>query len=362
MNFIDLSLLTDGLIIEREKNITIDVAYIYFASEKRKYILADTPGHLEYTRNMITGASQSQVCLIMIDAKKGLQEQTKRHLYIACLLGLQEVIFCVNKMDLLGYEQAIFESYLSDLQALINSFHTKNTHFSFLPISALEGENIAFPTQKMPWYKGECLLSLLEKIEIKTAEKPMRFGAQGKIETLNFQGITGKLLSGNLKVGDNLVFLQGNTTAKLTAIYKGEKKVAEAKAGESLVLATDSPFLPERGEIIIVESAILQGKTAFSATLCWLDEVEGETGKKYILQQGTFEIFVFIEKIKEKMNFLSMQYEAANSLKMNDIAAVFIRTETAIFIENFAENAAMGRFILIDCETNRTVALGLKNT
>lgn len=359
LDFIDLSLLTDGLIMEREKGITIDVAYIYFASQQRKYILADTPGHFEYTRNMITGASQSQVCVIMVDALKGLREQTHRHLYIACLLGLQEVIFCVNKMDLIGYDKTVFEKYIADLHALTASFDTKNTHFSIIPISALQGENIVFPTQKMPWYKGDCLLSFLEKISLKTTPKPVRFAAQSMIKTKDFQGIAGKLVSGNLKVGDELFFLQQKKKANLSALYKGEKQIMEASEGESLVLQINPPFEAERGEYITIEKDMLIGKTQIDCILCWLDEADCEIGGNYFLQQVAFSANIFVKQIKSKINIITLQKEDSNVLKMNDIAFIRIFSEQAIFIDDFSQNPANGRFILIDKQTNHTVALGL---
>lgn len=359
LDFIDLSLLTDGLIVEREKGITIDVAYIYFATKKKKYILADTPGHFEYTRNMITGASQSQACLIMIDAKRGLKEQTHRHLYIACLLGLQEVVFCINKMDLVSYEQAVFEQYVADLQGLISSFDTKKIGFSFVPVSALAGENIVFPTQKMTWYKGDCLLQILEKIEIQEAEKPVRFFVQNIIKTNDFQGIAGKLVSGNLQKGDTLFLLQKEKYTQISAIYKGEKKVDSATKGESLLLEI-APFIEiERGECFTIKEDILPEKKEFSVQLCWLDETEGKTGKSYLLQQSTFRIEATISAIEYVVNITTQEKMAAYSLKMNDIALVSIQTEKPLFIDSFEENPANGRFILIDKDTFHTVALGL---
>lgn len=359
LDFIDLSLLTDGLIIEREKGITIDVAYIYFASATRKYILADTPGHIEYTRNMITGASQSQVCIIMIDAQKGILEQTHRHLYIACLLGMQEVVFCVNKMDLVGYEERIFNKYVADLQVLIASFDTKNTRFNILPISALKGENLVSASDKMPWYKGVCLLALLEEMEIMSSDKPVRFWVQGNIKTDTFQGITGKLVSGALSVGENVLFLQENHPAKVLGIYKGGRQVEKAMAGESLVLQVSPSLLPKRGECITIEQERVVSKTSLNCTLCWLDEQKSKIGQRYLLQQGVFSTVVRIEQIHSKIDIITLQYSATTILEMNDIAVVDIVLESPIYIDSFQDNAANGRFILIDMDTNHTVALGL---
>lgn len=359
LNFIDLSLLTDGLILEREKGITIDVAYIYFSTQNKKYILADTPGHWEYTRNMITGVSQSQVCIIMIDAQKGLQEQTHRHLYIACLLGLKELIFCVNKMDLISYEEAIFEKYVADLQALTKSFVTKNTRFSIIPISALQGENMVAISAKMPWYKGECLLSFLEKISLKTSEKPVRFVVQNMIQTNDFQGISGKLVSGNLYQGQELFFLQTAEKAQLLSLHKGENEVKKASEGESLVLKTNPQIWAKRGDSITIEANILAAKTQIHCTLCWLDEVNADLKKGYFLQQSSFLTEVRIAQIFSKIDIISLQQQESTVLCMNDIARAEILCESPIFIDNFEENPANGRFILIDKETNRTVALGL---
>lgn len=359
LDFMDLSLLTDGLIVEREKGITIDVAYIYFSTKKRKYILADTPGHFEYTRNMITGASQSQVCLIMIDAKRGLTEQTHRHIYIACLLGLQEVIFCINKMDLVAYQQFVFEQYIADLQTLITTFDTKKTRFSFVPISAFEGENIVYPTQKMLWYKSDALLQILEKIEIREAEKPVRFFVQNIIKMNDFQGVAGKLVSGNLQKGDTLFLLQKEKHTQISAIYKGEKKIDTATAGESLLLEI-APFIEvERGECLTIKNDILPGKKEFFVQLCWLDEAEAQICKSYLLQQSSFATEATILAIEYVVNITTQEKKVAYSLKMNDIAIVSVQTEKPIFIDSFEENPANGRFILIDKNTFHTVALGL---
>ncbi len=359
LDFIDLSLLTDGLIVEREKGITIDVAHIYFSFQNKKYILADTPGHFEYTRNMITGASQSQVCMIMIDAKRVLTEQTRRHLYIACLLGLQEVVFCINKMDLVSYEQLIFEQYVADLQVLISSFDTKKTHFSVIPISALAGENIVFPTQKMAWYKGDCLLQILAKINIYEAEKPVRFFVQNIIKTNDFQGIAGKLVSGNLQKGDTIFLLQKEKYTQISAIYKGEKSIDFAAEGESLLLEIEPFIAVERGECLTIKADILPGKKVFSVQLCWLDETEGKTGKSYLLQQSTFRTEAMLSEIQYVINITTQEKITAYSLKMNDIALVALQTEKPLFIDSFDENPANGRFILIDKDTFHTVALGL---
>ena len=364
----DLSLITDGLTAEREQGITIDVAHIYFATDKRKYIIADTPGHVEYTRNMITGASNSQAFLILIDARQGIIEQTKRHLFIASLMEIKEIIFVINKMDLVNFDEAIFKTILDGIENLKVDFNLGNKKLSFIPVSAKLGDNVVNESSQTPWYKGPTLLNYLESIEFETAiEFAARFNVQYVIrpqsdEFHDYRGYAGKLNSGTLSVGDDIVVLASGQSSKIKRIHKYKTDLLKAEAGESVTIELEKDIDISRGDILTTAKEKFEGFKNIQSKLCWLDKEEMVLNKKYLLQYGSTIVPVKISALESQLDFNSLKFER-NPIEAgaNSISQVEIRSASPLFLDNYKENNTNGYFILIDEGTNGTVAVGFKN-
>jgi sulfate adenylyltransferase subunit 1 len=365
LDFVDLSLLTDGLIAEREQGITIDVAHIYFATEGRKYIIADTPGHVEYTRNMITGASHAEASIVLVDARNGVSEQTRRHLFISSLLEIDTVIVAVNKMDLVDFEQSRFESIKADVEAIAEKIGFKG-EITFIPLAAKWGDNVVAPSQKMPWYSGKPLLEYLETMPVHKRDDslPARFHVQAVIrphsdEYHDFRGYAGKLASGVLSVGQRVAVLPSLKESNIKSIFIGDKKAAQAHAGQSLNIELEDDIDISRGNTLVPVGAAQPQLTQFAAKLTWMDEQPLTAGKTFLLQHG-------VNRIKAKLNSFAHVIDMSTieekpdvkEFKLNDIGEVSIKTAKPIFADRYADNPRNGAFILIDEFSNNTVAAG----
>jgi sulfate adenylyltransferase subunit 1 len=367
LDFLDLSLLTDGLIAEREQGITIDVAHIYFSTPTRKYIIADTPGHVEYTRNMVTGASNVKVSLILVDARQGVVEQTARHLSIASLLRIPKVIICINKMDLVQYQESTFESIKNSLTELIVQTTFEGQEISFLPISSLYGQNITQPAELMPWYQGNTLLGELEAFEFAETQSkaaarfPVQFVIRPMTEAYHdFRGYAGKISSGTFQVGDEVMVLPTGQESTIASIEKFEQKLSKAEAGDSVVITLSTDIDISRGNTLIKASEVEAPQLKdFSAQVCWLDHQALSPGKTYLLQHGIHITKAKISQITERLDVVAQtSTENVDSLKLNEIGRISLRTAQAIHADRYADNPANGAFILIDEFSNSTVGVG----
>ena len=357
---IDLAILTDGLRAEREQGITIDVAYRYFATPKRKFIIADAPGHTQYTRNMITGASNSQLIIILVDARNGVTEQTRRHSIIASLLNIPEVVVAVNKMDLVGYTEDTFENIKREYETVAKRLGLKSVHY--FPISAFVGDNIVNTTEAMPWYKGTSLLDFLETIEIsQNSYKEPRFQVQYVIrpqtEALHdYRGYAGEIISGTYRKGDAIVVLPEGISTKISKIERNGEEVAEAKAGEPVVMHIEDDIDISRGDYFASEEAEPTQSQEIEAIVCWMDKRALKEGNKYLLQQRSRLVKVVVKEIAYKIDVNTLdQEEEVESVKLNEIAKIRIKAVAPLVYDAFADNPPMGSAILIDETSNATV-------
>ena len=357
---IDLAILTDGLRAEREQGITIDVAYRYFATPKRKFIIADAPGHTQYTRNMITGASNSQLIIILVDARNGVTEQTRRHSIIASLLNIPEVVVAVNKMDLVGYAEDTFENIKREYETVAKRLGLKSVHY--FPISAFVGDNIVNTTEAMPWYKGTSLLDFLETIEIsQNSYKEPRFQVQYVIrpqtEALHdYRGYAGEIISGTYRKGDAIVVLPEGISTKISKIERNGEEVAEAKAGEPVVMHIEDDIDISRGDYFASEEAESIQSQEVEAIVCWMDKRTLKEGNKYLLQQRSRLVKVVVKEIAYKIDVNTLdQEEEVESVKLNEIAKIRIKAAAPLVYDAFTDNPPMGSAILIDETSNATV-------
>jgi sulfate adenylyltransferase subunit 1 len=359
---LELALLTDGLVAEREQGITIDVAHIYFNTNKRKYIIADSPGHVEYTRNMITGTSTAQVSVILIDASKGVLEQTKRHLFIANLLGVEKVFIVINKLDIVDYSQTVFENLSNDVKELAQELKIDVSQLSFIPASSKFGVNIVnTSTEHTPWFTGKALLEQLEEFEPKTVEEKTRFNVQMVIRPdLNFRGFAGKVLSGKLTVGDEITVLPSLETAKITSILRKEEKLEAAVKNQSVVITLDREVDISRGSTLVLSNEVPEGSKQIKATFSWLTKDPLNSSAKYILQHGSNTIQTKFSSLEQITNIETLQPSEGTyeDVKLNALFTANLKTAQPLFLDNYKENKANGRFILIDTNTNNTVAVG----
>jgi len=367
LNFLDLSLLTDGLIAEREQGITIDVAHIYFSTPTRKYIIADTPGHIEYTRNMVTGASNAKVSLILVDARQGIVEQTARHLSIASLLRIPKVIICVNKMDLVQYQESKFNEIQHILSELVAKTTFSGQTVSYLPISSLFGQNITKKATEMPWFNGNTLLEDLETFEFAEtlAQAPPRFPVQFVVRPMteayhDYRGYAGKISSGTFHVGDEIRVLPTGQTSTIATIEKFENSIDHAIAGESIVMTLTNDIDISRGNSMVLASETnMPSLKDFSAHVCWLDHQALIPGKTYFLQHGIHVTKAKITQIMERLDVTQQtSITEVSQLNLNEIGKISLRTAQAISADAYAENPSNGSFILIDEFSNSTVGVG----
>ena len=357
---IDLAILTDGLRAEREQGITIDVAYRYFATPKRKFIIADAPGHTQYTRNMITGASNSELIIILVDARNGVTEQTRRHSIIASLLNIPEVVVAVNKMDLVDYSEEVFKNIQQEYEGIAKRLGLKSVHY--FPISAFVGDNIVNTTNAMPWYKGNSLLDFLETIEInKDNYDQPRFQVQYVIrpqtEALHdYRGYAGQIISGVYHKGDAIVVLPEGINTKISKIEYNGEEVAEAKAGDPVVLHIEDDIDISRGDYFAKQGAEPQQGQDIEALVCWMDKRELHEGNKYLLQQRSRIVKAIVKEIEYKIDVNTLdQTEGVESVKLNEIAKIRLKTAAPLVYDAFQSNPPMGSAILIDETSNATV-------
>ncbi|MBO6212768.1 sulfate adenylyltransferase subunit 1 [Algoriella sp.] len=356
---IDLALVTDGLRAEREQGITIDVAYKYFATDKRKFIIADAPGHEQYTRNMVTGVSNSDLIIILIDARHGVTTQTKRHASIGSLIGLKKAIVAINKMDLEDYSEEIFTQIKNDFEALLPQLNYDEVHY--VPISALVGDNIVSLSENTPWYKGQSILSLLETITIASqANLPARFQVQYVIrpqeETLHdYRGYAGLVLSGKYKVGDDITILPANIPTKIVRLERDLTDVNEVIAGENVVIHLADNIDISRGDSFILANDEVLQNNKFTSWICWLDQQNLQLGKPYILQHRFKSTRVKIKAITQRWDVNNWEFIAADQIGLNDIAQIEIQSNQPLVYDVFTDNNQTGNAILIDETTHNTV-------
>ena len=365
LDYLDFSLATDGLVAEREQGITIDVAHIYFSTPKKSYIIADTPGHIEYTRNMVTGASTSQTSIILIDARKGVIEQTYRHFFINNLLRVREVIVAVNKMDLVNYSEEVFNNIVQDFEELRSKSDLKDQKLTFIPVSALWGENIAERSNAMSWYNGQTILEHLEDLKAEDFEEQSqaRFAVQGVIrpkteEFHDYRGYAGKISGSSLKVGDEVTILPSMTTSIIKEIQFFNQSFEEAPAGSSVTLSLKDDVNITRGDMLVKSNELPQETKVLDAMVCWIDNKTLVQGTKYVLQHNTNGILAKIDKVEGHVDTNFGAEEKVSSLNLNDIGSVKIKLSKPIYADSYNENRANGRFILIDAQSNTTAGVG----
>ena len=357
---IDLSLITDGLRAEREQGITIDVAYKYFSTAKRKFIIADAPGHEQYTRNMITGASNSELIIILVDARKGITSQTKRHASIGSLMGIKKAIIAINKIDLVDYSQDIFETIKNDFQQIQDQLNYDEV--TFIPVSALVGDNIVEKSGKTPWYNGETLLHQLETVSIETDKNlAARFQVQWVIrpkdeEHHDYRGYAGQILSGVYKVGDSIKVYPSNIESKIVKIERHLEEVQHAEAGENVVIHLENNIDISRGDTIVKTSEEPQTTNEPKAWICWLDNNALQQGKTYVLQHRFHSVRAKIKTIDQQWDINNWEFIPSEEIKLNDIGQVVLKTNQPLFFDSFKENIHTGNAILIDETTKNTVA------
>jgi sulfate adenylyltransferase subunit 1 len=365
-DYLDFSLATDGLVAEREQGITIDVAHIYFSTAKKSYIIADTPGHVEYTRNMVTGASTSQTAIILIDARKGVIEQTNRHFFINNLLRIKNVIVAVNKMDLVDFSEEKYNAIKSDFEELMAKRDYKEQSITFIPVSALQGDNVVNRSENTPWYKGETLLEHLEAIDTKaiynsgTPRFPVQYVVRPKTDEFHdFRGYAGKVYGGDLSVGDNIVVLPSQTKSKIKEILFYDKNYETASRRSSVTITLEDNINVSRGDMIVKENDLPTIEKELTATVSWMDTEKLKQGNKYTIQHGVNKVLAKVDNIHHKIEpDYSGIDEDITELAMNDIASVSFKLNKPIFYDQFKSHRTNGSFILIDSHSNNTVGAG----
>ena len=360
-NYVNLALLTDGLRAEREQGITIDVAYRYFSTPKRKFIIADTPGHIQYTRNMVTGASTANLAIILVDARHGVSEQTRRHSLIASLLGIQHIAVCINKMDLIGYSQEVFDKVVEEYRDFAARLKVKDIHF--IPISALHGDNVVTRSAQMPWYEGLTLLYLLETVHIAGDINHIdaRFPVQYVIRPYNdefhdYRGYAGRLSSGVLRPGDKVAILPSGFSTTIKAIEFNGKSLAEAYAPMSVTVLLDDDIDISRGDMIVRENNQPEISQDIEAMVCWMGDKPLQLNSKYALKHTTKDMRCVVKDIKYKLDIGTLHRVTGQSqIDMNDIGRITIRTTAPLLYDSYTRNRETGAFILIEEGANVTV-------
>ncbi|ARU31779.1 sulfate adenylyltransferase subunit CysN [Sulfuriferula sp. AH1] len=374
----DLALLTDGLTAEREQGITIDVAYRYFATPKRKFIIADTPGHEQYTRNMVTGASTASLVVILIDARKGVRAQSRRHAYIASLLGIRHLVVAINKMDLVDYSEEVFEQIKAEFIEFCIKLDAHDIHF--IPMSSLHGDMVVERGDNIPWYQGSTLLNLLENIvvadtlNLRDFRFPVQLVSRPQMPDLHdFRGYMGRIESGCVQVGDEITVLPSGRTSKVKEIYASfDKKLSEAYAPQSVILTLEDDIDVCHGDMIVhrldrlfEETTVYQShlpwvEKEFEAILCWLDDKPMDLGRNYLIKHTTQTVKATIQAMHYKVDVNTLEHNAnASDLQTNEIARVSIKTQRPLIYDTYQDNRTTGGFIIIDQDTNSTVAAGM---
>ena len=375
MDAVDLSLLTDGLQAEREQGITIDVAYRYFSTGTRKYIIADAPGHEQYTRNMVTAASTANLAIILIDARKGVLTQTRRHSYLAHLVGIPHIVVAVNKMDLVNYDQAIYDKICADYLAfateigLAQSKSAAGNDISFIPMSALNGDMLVDRLENMPWYTGETIIEMLEAAPSAHCKQnePFRFPVQfvcrphasDNPELHDFRGFMGRIESGEIAVGDAVTVLPNGYQSKVKAIQLGEAHLQSATTEQSITLLLEDEIDTSRGDMIVKSSEVIEPVKQIDAFVCWLSETPLSTARTYVVRHTSRESKAKVGAIQYKIDVNTLEQQATSDLKMNDIARITFKLAQPLMVDSYIVNRATGAFIVIDESTNNTVGAGM---
>ncbi|MEC3965489.1 sulfate adenylyltransferase subunit 1 [Flagellimonas halotolerans] len=365
-DYLDFSLATDGLVAEREQGITIDVAHIYFSTPSKSYIIADTPGHVEYTRNMVTGASTSQASIILIDARKGVIEQTHRHFFINNLLRVKDVIVAINKMDLVDFSEETYNKIKADFSELMGKRDYQDQNITFIPVSALKGDNVVNRSEHTPWYQGQTLLEHLEELDQKdiynagTPRFPVQYVIRPKTEDFHdFRGFAGKVYGGELSVGDEVVVLPSMTRSKIKAIYFYDKEYQTAPRRSSVTITLEDEVNVSRGDMLVKAGDLPTVDKQLTATVSWMDSDDFTPGGKYVLQHGVNKVLAKVDAIEHKIHpDYSGIEENVTSLQMNDIAKVRLKLNKPIFYDRFKDHRTNGSFIIIDSRTNNTAGVG----
>jgi sulfate adenylyltransferase subunit 1 len=364
-DYIDLSLLTDGLKSEREQGITIDVAYRYFATPKRKFIIADTPGHIQYTRNMVTGASTANLAIILIDARKGMLEQTHRHAFIASLLRIPHAIVCINKMDLVDYSEEVYENIVSDFKAFSSKLDIKD--IQFIPISALNGDNVVNRSKNMDWYEGSTLMYHLEHVHISSDYNHVdcRFPVQSVIrphtlEHQDYRGFAGRVEGGVFKPGDKIKTLPSGFTSVIKSIDLNCESIDEAFSPMSVTMTLEDEIDISRGDMLVRENNIPQVGQDIEVLVTWMSQKSLQSRTKVIIKHTTNECLAMVKDIKYKIDINTLhRIEGVQAIEMNDIARLSIRSSKPLFYDVYKKNRQTGSLIIIDEQTNETIGAAM---
>ena len=356
---IDLSLITDGLRAEREQGITIDVAYKYFSTSKRKFIIADAPGHEQYTRNMITGASNSDLIIVLVDARNGITDQTKRHASVGSLMGIKKAIIAINKIDLLNYSEEVFNQIKNDFEAIKSELNYNE--IIYIPVSALVGDNVVTTSENTPWYNGKSILQTLESVELDgTEDLEARFQVQWVIrpkdeDIHDYRGYAGQILSGSYKVGDKVTILPAKIETTLVKIEKDLKEVSEVVAGDNVVLHFENDIDISRGDTVVLSNQLPKEDNQINTWISWLDNNSLQVGKTYLLQHRFKNVRVKVQQINRKWNVNQWQFTDGDAVQLNDIAQVTLKTSQPLYYDTFEKNPKSGSAILIDETSFNTV-------
>ncbi len=363
-DYIDLSLYTDGLKAEREQGITIDVAYRYFATPKRKFIIADTPGHIEYTRNMVTGASTANAAVILIDSRKGILEQTRRHTILSSLFGIKHLVVCVNKMDLIDYSEEQFNAIVEQFQELLKSVNVSTC--DFIPISALGGDNVINKSEAMSWYKGYTLIETLENVDLAQdhLNSPTRLAVQyvirpQKFEFQDFRGYAGRIAGNGFRIGDEIAIALSEKKSTITGIYLGEDSRNIAVHGESVTITLSDDIDISRGDMLTLSSEPCSKSSSFTAKICWFFEKPMALQQKLILRIGTLKTMVIVSGIHSKLNIETLSNEETTTLQLNEIGEVEFISSKEIPYDSYLKQQASGSFILVDPQHLNTIGGGM---
>ena len=356
----NLALLTDGLRAEREQGITIDVAYRYFATPRRKFIIADTPGHVQYTRNMVTGASTADLAVILVDAKRGVQTQSKRHAFIASLLGIPHVVVAVNKMDLVDYSEEVFDAIVDEFSAFAGKLDLRD--IDFIPVSALKGDNVVDRSENMDWYEGSTMLHHLEHVSL-TGDKNLRdfrFPVQTVIRPdQTFRGFAGTVASGAIRPGEEILALPAGTRSTVESITTLNGDLDEARAGEAVVITLTDEIDVSRGDMLVRPQNVPEVETGIEAMMCWMAEEPLQSNRHYILRHTTREVKAFVDEIVYRVDVNTLHREDSDTLQLNEIGRVRVTTAAPLFFDPYRQAKATGAFVLIDPYSNATVAAGM---
>lgn len=362
-DYLDFSLATDGLLAEREQGITIDVAHIYFATKNRSYVIADAPGHIEYTRNMVTGASNAQASIILIDARKGVLEQTYRHLFINHLLRVKQLVVAVNKMDLVDYSYSVFEEIKSAFLNLINQSEINEEQVTFIPISALKGDNVVENSSNMDWYSGPSILTHLESLNAQAEKQVFRFPVQNVIrpkqdEFHDFRGYAGKVYGQEVKVGDQVTILPSKKETVITGIHSFNESYTQANPGSAVTLTFSDDINVTRGDTIVKSSEVPSEQKLCKATICWMDTKPLQANLKYTIQHNTNKVLSKIKSVNKVINPDFSGEESQSELQLNQIGEVDILFSKPIYVDRYTDHKQNGSFIVIDPISNTTAGVG----